>query len=299
MIKKTTGTWDMEKDKYMYFLAGDRNQCLNLERENVIYPYILIAVNEITDQTMEMIKRFIDLGVNWFIDSGIFWLTNEHKRRHGISMDEALGLAPEEIDGFDELMDRYLRVYDTLGDSVWGYIELDQGGMENKIRTRERLESYGITPMPVYHPFNDGWDYFDHLAENYDRICFGNVVQAMGDTRKKLVATAHERKRKYPDLWIHLLGMTPNEWLHSYPIDSGDSSTWLRVVRWNGYKERCMLRSFSDLAKNYQYKLGEGNDPDRRYSKSIAMSALGEWAHVGQWRRHIQILKDQDLYTES
>ena len=62
------------------------------------------------------------------------------------------------------------------------------------------LEQMGLRPIPVYHPFNDGWDYFDYLAERYDRICFGNVVQADRETRKRLVATAWERHRKYPHL---------------------------------------------------------------------------------------------------
>ena len=57
-------------------------------------------------------------------------------------------------------------------------VEVDQGGRENKIKTRARLEKMGLRPIPVYHPLNDGWDYFDYLAENYDRICMGNVVNA-------------------------------------------------------------------------------------------------------------------------
>jgi hypothetical protein len=52
------------------------------------------------------------------------------------------------------------------------------------------LEQMGLRPIPVYHPFNDGWHYFDYLAERYDLVCFDNVVQADRETRKRLVATA-------------------------------------------------------------------------------------------------------------
>jgi hypothetical protein len=167
-----------------------------------------------------------------FIDSGVFALANGHAVEHEITMDEALSLAPTEIDGFDELYKRYCSIIETLGDLVWGYIEIDQGGRENKRKTRAKLEAQGFRPIPVYHPFNDGWEYFDELASDYDRICFGNIVQADQETRKRLLATAWERKRKYPHLWIHLLGLSPNERLNAYPIDCCDSSAWLMHVRW-------------------------------------------------------------------
>lgn len=127
-------------------------------------------------------------------------------RAHGLTMDQALSLAPDDIDGFDWLLDRYVRVHDRFADRMWGIIELDQGGADRKRETRAHLRSLGINPIPVYHPMLDGWEYFDELASTNDRICFGNVVQASVPMRHRLLMTAYERKRAYPHLWIHLLG---------------------------------------------------------------------------------------------
>ena len=170
---------------------------------------LLCAVNEIGgDGAVDTLAGWAEAGNSVFIDSGVFSLTNEHARAHNMTMDQVLGLPPADIDGFDELFTKYVAIIKKLGDKVWGYIEIDQGGRDNKIKTRARLEALGFAPIPVYHPFVDGWDYFDELAQGYDRICFGNVVQADRDTRKRLLATAWERRRKYPHLWIHLLGLT-------------------------------------------------------------------------------------------
>ena len=62
-----------------------------------------------------------------------------------------------------------------------------------------QAESLGLKPIPVYHPLLDGWDYFDELAAQYDRICFGNIVQAPAATRIRLLHTLWERHRRYPD----------------------------------------------------------------------------------------------------
>ena len=142
-------------------------------------------------------------------------------------------MAPEEIDHFEWLYDIYVEVCTELGDQLWGYSELDQGGRENKVRTRHQLEGLGLKPIPVYHPLNDGWSYFDDLAQEYDRICYGNLVQANGYIRKRLLATAYERHIAYPDLFIHFLGLTPNELQMSLPFDSADSSAWTAPFRWN------------------------------------------------------------------
>lgn len=257
---------------------------------------VLIAVNEITsDKDIGLVSGWADGGANVFIDSGIFSLTQEHKKAHGISMDEALGLAPEKIDGFQKLFDRYINIVELFRDRCWGYIELDQGGMHNKIKTRAKLEGMGLRPIPVYHPFNDGWDYFDYLAENYDRICFGNIVQANQSTRDRLIATAWERKRKHPKLWIHLLGYTPNQNLYSYPINSGDSSAWISPLRWSDHRCHANGTNFAQLSVHYRYKLGDAEERDKM------ISILGRDSKISEmnWRHSLQELKDLGFETTS
>lgn len=235
-MRKTDGTWDKD-DRCKYFFAGGGNDQKPTVKD---YP-TLFAVNEFASvgrplsrkgRPWEKFMESLDAGVDTFLDSGIFFLTNVHKRAHDVSMDDALALAPEEIDNFDWLFDIYCEICSEFGDRLWGYNELDQGGRDNKRRTRAVLEAEGLNPIPVYHPINDGWDYFDELAQGYDRMCFGNLVQADAHTRRRLFATAYERHADYPDLFIHFLGITPNEIQMGLPWDSADSSSWLAMWNW-------------------------------------------------------------------
>lgn len=237
---KTGGNWDKD-DRHVVWLAGGVGA---IEKAEIPYTHdwLLIAVNEINNEKdILKIKQLIDNGGKVLIDSGIFWLTNQHKRKHKISMDEALALAPNEIDGFDKLWDKYVAIINALGSKAWGFMELDQGGAVNKRITRQKLHDIGINPIPVWHPLNDGAEYFDELAENYDRICLGNIVQANNHTRLRLLHTLWEKHRKYPDLWVHVLGMNPSEVFNAIGIDSADASTWLAPVRWGAFPHQVML----------------------------------------------------------
>ena len=133
---KTGGTWD-SSDRPIFFAACVEN---HMELCAELHDYLLVAVNHMVGSsglTREVFAA-IDAGKKVFIDSGIFSLTQEHAEKHGISMDQALGTAPEDIDGFESLFDSYCEIIGILGNRTWGYIELDQGGRENKIKTRDR-----------------------------------------------------------------------------------------------------------------------------------------------------------------
>lgn len=283
---KTAGETFNPNDQFLYFIAA------NLDRQQhgvKIHRDILIAVNEIkTEKDIAKVEEWIGLGQNLLIDSGIFTLAMDHSRRHNVSHDVGLSMAPEDIDGFGFLWDNYVRLMERFGDRVWGYIELDQGGRENKIKTRAELEKLGLRPIPVYHPLLDGWDYFDELAQNYDRICFGNIVQANRYERIRLVATAWERKQAYPHLWIHLLGFTANEWLNAYPIDSCDSSTWLAAVRWpTGLTERAAGGNVGKMTRELQYVLESEPTSNIGSHKACRMAAYTQRLQAQNWKSYL------------
>lgn len=251
---KTAGGRFDPAEPAVYFIASGSDGTEIAEGHS----WNLIAVNDLwNDAQVEELERRLEAGNRILLDSGIFWLTNRHKREHlGMDMNEALSLSPEEIDGFDELWERYVYLATTYGDRLWGYIELDQGGAVNKRRTRARLHDIGLSPIPVYHPINDGWDYFDELCRVFDRICVGNVVQASPSDRKRLLATVWERKRDYPHVWIHLLGYTPNALSTVYPQNSYDSFSMMGALKWGADQihSRSMGHTFSEFGKAFSYK---------------------------------------------
>jgi hypothetical protein len=257
------------------------------------HPYLLVAVNELhNDEQIREVRRFTRLGIKVMLDSGVFWLANEHAVKHSISLDEAINLAPEDLDGFDALRAHYLRVVKQIGEISWGYVEIDQGGRANKIRTRQGLEKLGLRPIPVYHPLGDGWDYFDDLASRYDRICIGNTVHAEYEIRLRLFATLWERRRKYPNLWIHLLGVTPNELMNAFPMNSMDSSTWLGSQRWpKSPDDYADGRTFGPTFPDFQYELGREKEiHTAHYSKARQMEAYIAEFQQRNLRAHLEAL---------
>lgn len=284
-MKKTGGGTFDPAARPVYFAAGT-----NWTGGPVRWPaHVLVAVNDILKPADEHhLTEHLDNGRRVLLDSGIFWLTNQHKRAHGVTMDQALALPPEEIDGFAELYDRYTEVVTRFGDRLWGWIELDQGGAVNKRLTRARIEAdTGNAPIPVYHPLNDGWDYFDELASQYDRICVGNIVQAPRPARIRILHTIWERHRAYPDLWVHVLGLTANEWCLAARPDSCDSSTWLSPLRWPAVRtESALLRKTADLRGQFSYDIGNPDSEGATRSASFGMcsdavTAMNRtWAHA-------------------
>ena len=296
MTFKTGGNWDKD-DRHILWLAANSGA---LEKGNIpnTHDYFLIAVNELrSEREMDIVEEYIDKGSKVLLDSGIFWLTNKHKRAHNITMDEALSLAPTEIDGWDWLWNNYQKVNKRLGDKVWGYMELDQGGAHNKRITRSKLHDLGINPIPVYHPLNDGDEYFYELAENYDRMCLGNIVQANSSTRLRLLHMLYEKHRKFPDLWVHVLGMNSSEVFHALGIDSADASTWLSPIRWGTFPHQSLLKADAedlpfDMRPTYsgaENRVLGVNDE----SRILQMSALSI-AHAQRgWRHYANRLREE------
>jgi len=272
-MKKKTGGGRFDPDEQtVYFMAGGDYAFAN----NVKDEWTLIAVNDLmdSDARMNVLKELVDTPhFKVLLDSGIFNLTNRHMRKNGITMEDALALDPEAIDGFDELFDAYVRIATEMAPDLWGYIELDQGGATNKRKIRAQLEDVGLVPIPVYHPLNDGWEYFDELCEQYDRICLGNVVQASADTRRHLLSTLWERRRHHPDVWIHVLGLTPSEVTTAYPVPSADSSSWMGAMRYgaSSAKAKSMGDAFSGLPESYSYNMLAERDDPNGYRKAVAM----------------------------
>jgi hypothetical protein len=295
-VISTGGSWD-PTDRRLYFLAGDLNDIRAAFR---IHPCLLLAVNEIpVRDNLASLTEILDSGVQVLLDSGVFWLAQRHARKHDLDLYSTLALPPEELDGWDKLLDRYRTILHTFGDRLWGYVELDQGGRDRKRATRRMLEAEGLHPIPVYHPLSDGPAYFHELAQGYDRICAANLVNTRSRTRRvPLLASLAELKTSYPHLWVHLLGVSPDESFYAMDAgDSGDSSTWVGCLRFrDGYREQAAGRLFSRMPTHFKYPLGSGHKGEL-YSRqrAVQMAACGQVARQANWRLHRGRLGDLGL----
>lgn len=286
----TAGRWD-PKEPPFYFIAGSLTWVC--EASDIVNR-VLIAVNEINSAKGKMkLTGMIAAGCHVLIDSGVYSLAASTAAVRGITHDAALRMPIDQLDGFNELFNRYCDIAKACQETAWGLVEVDLGGRDQKIKTRTKLEAMGIRPIPVYHPLNDGWEYFDYLAKNYDRICVGNIVNASQYVRLRLLSTIWERKlRVNPDLWVHMLGLTPNESLCAYPVNSADSSSWLNTVRWDGYMERANLRTIGKLHKNFQYELGDTESG----RQGVRMGAVGTAFIRRNWNLYLNAMKEVGLY---
>lgn len=274
----------------LYFIASNPSR-LNLAAE--VNSHFLIALNELVSQRdMESFQAWLAAGKMVFLDSGVYHLAMSYARQHNLSMNAALGAPPESMEGFEGHFERYVALVRRYESQLWGYIEIDLGGRDHKIKTRQRLEALGLRPIPVYHPLNDGWDYFDHLAQRYDRICFGNIVYADVQTRKRLLSTLWDRRRRYPHLWVHVLGLTPDTLMHAYPASSADSSSWLTSVRWtNSMHERTMGARTGVFPPGFHYRYDSPSAAQSGANKAVRLAAY--WAHMIElnWRNHLTAMR--------
>lgn len=262
MRKRTSGGSYDPDEPYVYFLATSPTRhdeaAKKLPGEGVYaYPYILIAVNELESQKhFDHVDELLDQGRKLLVDSGVFNLAMGHARTHRMTMDAALSLPPDEVDGFEELLENYYKIADRYRDRMWGMIEVDQGGAAVKPHTRARIErESGIVPIPVWHPLLDGVDYYHRLTEGYDRMCVGNLVKANPSLRIRMLSAVSELSRENPDIWHHLLGVTPSELTYALPVKgSSDSSTWLNGARWpQAWGSKSMGKKIGNFGPDYSY----------------------------------------------
>lgn len=261
------------QDPHLYFVAGDAGNF------TFTHPHrnILQAANDLTSPgTIKQFEQGIADGKVLMLDSGVYNLTSTYCRDTGRDPADVWAMNPQDIPGFPELWDLYVRLARTYESDIWGYVEMDLGGVESKRRLREKLNDLGLFPIPVYHPLADGWDYFDELAETHDRVCWANLAGTPQPVRKRLVATAYQRAREYPHLWVHLLGFTPNEWLPGMPLHSADSSSWLRGIRWGFEQGTSYLRPYGRLSGAFSPELGGGSQREHAVNMASANAHFAE-----------------------
>ncbi len=216
------------------------------------------------------------------LDSGLTRLALDQAKLYRQTAGDILAQSPYDIDGFDELLRRYIIIAGKMEPELWGYIEPAQGPTSVKRQLRRMLfEDHGLRPIPTFHPLTDPADYFDELAADYDRVVVCNLTESDAGVRQSIIAWIAERLRYRPNLWVHLHGCDVVKWLPGYPsIASADSSLW-------GYSPLDSSLAKSDLALGaYAGPLPSDMDVDR--SGALLLQIAGRCQVAQQsWRKHL------------
>jgi hypothetical protein len=290
-VLATAGTWDRAERPILFLVlrSGDLPTTVDRIRDGTHRHWLAAVDDPPGPPQVKSIERLLDAGGRVLLDSGIFALASEHAHAHGITLQRALGMRPDQLEGYDALRKQYVMLARRFGDRLWGYLELDLGGRDIKRAVRAELHDLGLRPIPVWHPLSDGADYFDELAATHDRLCIGNLVRAAPPDRVRILHAVWERRRQYPHLWVHALGLNPSPALWAFPCDSTDVSKWMSGIRYGRFMEWSMLRFVGDSAKGscapLNYNVGADADaPDgHRRLGSASITAAAVWQRT--WTR--------------
>lgn len=273
----------------IYFLAGESHTSMV---EN--YPMLLKGVNDLlsNEETATKIIGDVEAGATLMVDSGAYFLASRHSKQHDVPLPECFAMPPEQLDGFADLWTGYLRWCAILEPTCWGYVEVDLGGTDAKRRNRAQCEARGLRPIPVYHPLTDPPSYFDELCAGYDRVAVGQMVSLKRAQRVRMMATLWERRRRYPHVWIHLLGVTPSEHVLAYYADSVDSSGWLNAMRWSAAGDcQAMLASFGVLPAELAYERGSDQESESGRNRGALQAAREAAFRAKTWRDSLSDLE--------
>lgn len=296
MPKITTGQNNLPP--YQYFMAA--NSDYNIATGGYSTPVrdvtddsilrnktALIAVDNVTGNSKIGLDRFVKKGGQVLFDSGIFGLCSRHAKKQGIDISEAFAAPPSEVIGFDKLFEQYIAIAHEYKDVLWGIVELDLGGIESKTELRSMVESEGIIPIPVFHPFTDDWAYLDYLLSEYDRVAIGQIARVR-DRRiiEQILARVWLYKQKHPETWVHVLGIVPNQLLYAYPFESCDSSSAMAIARfgrWYSFYGPQVVQAYVSYDTTDAYgKHG--------WQMAIIHSYNAYWAYSYNWHHYISRL---------
>lgn len=278
---KTGGARFDPEARYKYFLATDVAYTEQISGAGIITS-TLIPNMSLRIKHMNLVEKWSEIGIDLMVDSGVYSTVQNHIKKHRLTQTQGFALSPKEIDGFEQMFTDYIQLIKAIEPYVWGYVELDFGGQKNKVITRKRMQDAGVSPIPVYHPFNDDYEYFDELAEQYDRICIGNIVYSTSNERSRILHTLNVRKAKYPNLWIHLLGYTPDALLYQTTIESCDSTAWMSGMRYGTLASTGGGFNVGKMSRDYIYNRKDADTRTRQAQWSAYYGAMleKEWKEV-------------------
>ena len=135
----------------------------------------------------------------------------------------------------------FLKLYASKFDFYINYDKVfSQNGFDENIYYQQKLESYGLNPVPVIHNCDSKEEIGYYLENGYKMVAIGSgdLQSSNVDKLKKIVEIFHNKGIK-----VHFLGCTEYEKLAYTPVYSCDSSSWGQkgtrgyILYWNPEKK--------------------------------------------------------------
>lgn len=138
-------------------------------------------------------------------------------------------------------LDNYAKFCLKHRDKIDYYINLDaipksdseahrREAAEQTWKNQLELESYGLTPLPVFHK-GEPEEFLERYIDKYDYICLGGLVADSVLTNEEFFERVWDqyltKADGTPKVRVHAFGMTSRPNMFAYPWFSVDSTTWL------------------------------------------------------------------------
>lgn len=182
------------------------------------------------------------------------------------------------------------------------YANLDvKGDVEAGLRNQRRLESRGLSPIPVWHS-GEPWSVLEDMVADYPYIALGGLAggaNANGsDTVKKMLIRCFQIAQGRSV--YHGFGLTNPVIMSMFPWYSVDSTTWNTGVRFATqivfnyrtgayeklkYRQRLKAYAMRDLLQSYGCDWKYIDRPGKGQRREMLMLGASSFAVAEQWLR--------------
>lgn len=89
-----------------------------------------------------------------------------------------------------------------------------------------------FAPIPIMQPGAD-----PTMLDTEPKLALGGLAVMSKPKRQEYLDSLFYPNGELRKVgWVHLLGISPEQWFERYPASSGDSTTWLPRNKWNRHK---------------------------------------------------------------
>lgn len=204
----------------------------SLSKRPKLYQYIRDKCLNISNLETFWTKASVETGIAklpelWLMcDSGAHSLYNKFIAQYGSRFVADYSWVDESE--FRKYLDSYINWLHTYKDKLGAYVTLDVIGNAAKTwEVQKYMESYGLTPLPVFH-YGEDKSYLHKYIDNYEYIGIGSIATTADNTSfydevYRTVGCENGKVRRK----LHGFAATDFKSIIRYPWFSVDSISWV------------------------------------------------------------------------